>query len=308
MLLTRGHGIQMRTDEERTAFAPLAAAANERVYRHAVESVTRLAGAMGVEASAFLPPARGVIKAFEGLDIDYFGPLQTDKGTVIKRSLFDTVTRKGYFTNTEASLLRFAIDAQGNIYGDTESLKDLLRGKLTLQGDGTNFGINDVLRGLRIKHQYGLQISDQDYQLLKTAVSRYQNQSLPPIVLEVARDQVGKLLTNAIDEKAAQQELKVLGIFALIEQPRPSDAPQSSSPISSSDKVGGIDMNSIDLEREGAGVDIQFDAAELQELIDAGIDGFAPVIINITPLPSVLPLLGLEPQRKEDELEVSRLN
>ena len=81
------------------------------------------------------------------------------------------------------------------------------------------------------------------------------------------------------------------------------------------EKVGGIDMNSIDLDREGAGVDIQFDPAELQGLIDAGIDGFAPVIIRpkqhsadnpgITPLPSVLPLLGLEPQRKEDELEVS---
>ena len=72
-------------------------------------------------------------------------------------------------------------------------------------------------------------------------------------------------------------------------------------------------MNTIDLGREGAGVDIQFDPTELQEIIDAGIDGlvpsevegFAPVIINITPLPSVLPLLGLEPQRKEDELEVS---
>ena len=76
----------------------------------------------------------------------------------------------------------------------------------------------------------------------------------------------------------------------------------------SDEEVGGIDMNSIDLDRQGAGVDIQFDAAELQELIDAGIDGFAPVIINITPLPSVLPLLGLEPQRKEEALEVSSLN
>ena len=75
-----------------------------------------------------------------------------------------------------------------------------------------------------------------------------------------------------------------------------------------SDEVGGIDMNSIGLDREGAGVDIQFDPAELQELIDAGIDGFAPVIINIVPLPSVLPLLGLEPTKEEDMEELSRLN
>jgi len=32
-------------------------------------------------------------------------------------------------------------------------------------------------------------------------------------------------------------------------------------------------MNAIDLERESAGVNIQFDPAELPELIDAGIDG-----------------------------------
>ncbi|MBI5149751.1 MAG: hypothetical protein HZA28_03155 [Candidatus Omnitrophica bacterium] len=94
---------------------------------------------------------------------------------------------------------------------------------------------------------------------------------------------------------------------------------QSSSPLTgieqmaeitvpASNDVGGIDMNSIDLEREGAGVDIHFDPAELQEIIESGIDGFAPVIINITPLPSVLPLLGLEPATKEEQLEVSRLD
>ncbi len=69
--------------------------------------------------------------------------------------------------------------------------------------------------------------------------------------------------------------------------------------------VGGIDMNEIDLDREGAGVDIQFDPAELQGLIDTGIDGFAPVIINITPLPSVLPLLGLDPVVREEEMDIS---
>ncbi|MBI5023434.1 MAG: hypothetical protein HZC18_00315 [Candidatus Omnitrophica bacterium] len=50
-------------------------------------------------------------------------------------------------------------------------------------------------------------------------------------------------------------------------------------------------------------MDIQFDPVELQELIDAGIDGFAPVIINITPLPSVLPLLGSEPKDQRIPLQ-----
>ena len=82
---------------------------------------------------------------------------------------------------------------------------------------------------------------------------------------------------------------------------------QSSLPVSSNEKVGGIDLNEIDVDRKGAGVDIQFDPVQIQEIIDMGIDGFAPVIINFIPLPSVLPLLGLEP-RKDEEYELSQLN
>jgi hypothetical protein len=78
-----------------------------------------------------------------------------------------------------------------------------------------------------------------------------------------------------------------------------------SAQATTSDQPGGIDMNAINVDRQGSGVDIQFDPIEIQEIIDAGIDGFAPVIINLTPLPSVLPLLGLEP-RKEEEMELSQ--
>ena len=80
-----------------------------------------------------------------------------------------------------------------------------------------------------------------------------------------------------------------------------------SSPLTQGDEVGGIDLNEIDVDRQGFGVDIQFDPVEIQNIIDLGIDGFIPVIINFTPLPSVLPLLGLEP-RKEDEFELTQLN
>jgi len=81
---------------------------------------------------------------------------------------------------------------------------------------------------------------------------------------------------------------------------------RSSSPISND--LGGIDLNEIDVDRQGAGVDIQFDPIQVQEMIDMGITGFAPVIINFVPLPSVLPLLGLAPAIKEEELEISMAN
>ena len=55
-------------------------------------------------------------------------------------------------------------------------------------------------------------------------------------------------------------------------------------------------------------VEIRFDPAWINSIIEQGIAGFAPVIINITPLPSVLPLLGLAPNKEEEEFEVSQLN
>ena len=81
-----------------------------------------------------------------------------------------------------------------------------------------------------------------------------------------------------------------------------------SSPILDSDNdLGGIDMNRISINHRGAGVDIQFDLIDVQTMIDMGITGLAPVIINFVPLPSILPLLGLEPKREED-FELSQVN
>jgi len=73
------------------------------------------------------------------------------------------------------------------------------------------------------------------------------------------------------------------------------------------DEVGGIDLNAIEVDRQGAGIEIQFDPVEIQQIIDLGVAGFTPVIISIIPLPSILPLLGLAPARKE-EFELSSLN
>ena len=71
---------------------------------------------------------------------------------------------------------------------------------------------------------------------------------------------------------------------------------------------GGIDMNEIELQREGAGVDIRFDPAVLESLLERGFDGLAPIIINITPIPSIYPLLGLDPRGRKEDYELSQLN
>lgn len=80
------------------------------------------------------------------------------------------------------------------------------------------------------------------------------------------------------------------------------------SQSTSVESPGGIDMNNINVNRQGSGVDIQFDPAMMQDILDRGVDGFVPVIINITPINSVMPLLGLEPRIREEEYLVSNLN
>lgn len=62
------------------------------------------------------------------------------------------------------------------------------------------------------------------------------------------------------------------------------------------DRVGGIDLNSahlnLKIERDDRGVPLPMDQQPMPELMN--IDGFLPVIINVTPIQSVPMLLGLE--------------
>ncbi|MBF0522744.1 MAG: nucleoside monophosphate kinase [Candidatus Omnitrophica bacterium] len=63
-------------------------------------------------------------------------------------------------------------------------------------------------------------------------------------------------------------------------------------------KVGGIDMNNINLKGNDKGV-FQFDPSIMKKFEDMDIDGFVPVIIELTPVTSILPLLGLSAQKEE---------
>ena len=86
-------------------------------------------------------------------------------------------------------------------------------------------------------------------------------------------------------------------------------SPIKSEMLSNGNIPGGIDFNpnNVSIDEQGDKVQINFSPSPLQNLNPESINGILPVIINISPLPSVLPLLGLEPQRDE-EFEVSSLN
>jgi len=65
---------------------------------------------------------------------------------------------------------------------------------------------------------------------------------------------------------------------------------------------GGIDLNAskFNLERQGSGVDIQFDPITIARFKQGDFDGIVPVITRITPMANIFPLLGLkEPKGQE---------
>lgn len=82
---------------------------------------------------------------------------------------------------------------------------------------------------------------------------------------------------------------------------------QTPDPAQLPSDVGGIDMNNIEVKKQGQGASIQFEPMDMDAIMKENIQGFVPVIINVTPVNSILPILGLEPPKNKEEYEVSQL-
>lgn len=72
---------------------------------------------------------------------------------------------------------------------------------------------------------------------------------------------------------------------------------------------GGIDLNpanlKIEINKENGGVNVEFDPKLLEEIRQQGIEGFIPVIINVQPMESALPLFSQN--KNESQLEISHI-
>lgn len=70
---------------------------------------------------------------------------------------------------------------------------------------------------------------------------------------------------------------------------------------------GGIDMNDIPIDRDGAGIKMRYDPAMITPLLQDTFQGFKPVTIHFTPLPSIMPILGFHDEPATDEpVELTR--
>jgi hypothetical protein len=69
--------------------------------------------------------------------------------------------------------------------------------------------------------------------------------------------------------------------------------------------INKFERSARQIKRDGNGVPLPIEMQDLGN-IEQRIKGFTPVIINVTPIPSLTPLLGLS--REEETEELSRLN
>ena len=86
--------------------------------------------------------------------------------------------------------------------------------------------------------------------------------------------------------------------YDIVEDKAMLETPQVISKINPAEN-GGIDLNQINVLRHGKTVNVQFDPAQLNELMQGGFQGFTPVIINITHISSPFQLLGIAAPKQE---------
>jgi len=67
-------------------------------------------------------------------------------------------------------------------------------------------------------------------------------------------------------------------------------------------KNGGIDLNQINVKRNGKTVTVQFDPAQLTQLEQGGFEGFTPVITGFQYISSPFPLLGINRPSQNPEM------
>ncbi|MFC1754287.1 methyltransferase domain-containing protein, partial [Thermoproteota archaeon] len=229
------------TAQEKRDFKSLTCPANERVYFVAMRIMRRLAVALGFPKDAFDDPFAEDVVEFEGLKVQHAGVIRIEyePGAEIiqKNYLVDAETGESYLTHSGASLLQLSMDCQGKLYGNyRQALEDLRRGRVRIAGGGVNFVLGDILRLLRLKHQYGLKIEWRSYIMLKRALSKLRGGVgvSAGMMSPGNRSQLEKTLTKAQDRDAAKRDLEKLGIFSIVEQIEALESKGASSPHLSS--------------------------------------------------------------------------
>jgi len=212
-------------ETDRNDFTRTAATADENVFHYCKGKISALATALGTTADELLYPSADDSErvTFEGLEISYCGPIpiEIDQRRVIrKRIIVDCLTGE-LFSDSGPGLLTMAIDADSNLYGYTEVLRNALGGQVGFIGDEQGIALDGVVRLLRLKYDLGLEIDGHSYAIMQQTIDGYNKSDIPfsTIIVPVVEKQLAIIRQAAEREgrvEEAEKELLRLGIDILL--------------------------------------------------------------------------------------------
>src|SRR3989338_1877462 len=189
-------------------------AAGQRVVRESEKILVVLAHALKVSPEELLNPKPGKEVKFQGLAIHFLGPcmMKSPDGATSfhRRFLVDAKTGKIHASNITASLLQMALGSDLALYGSQEPLALLANGKIAFLQLKAPLLIRDVLRLLRLKHQYGLETEPASDARLRHVLEGYQQGFAANSA--GLKEEADKIVAEAKDKAAAQAEIRNLEI------------------------------------------------------------------------------------------------
>lgn len=213
------------TEEERNCFIHNTSPVNERVFNRALLILKELVKALGVEINDLLNPFYSSKKAyFKGLEVQYAGPIMASsssgKRVFRKRTIADSKTGE-LFTEPGPTLLFLAIDSKGELYGDFSALWNLIEGKVSISGTEKILVLSDIIRCMRLKYEYNLEIDAEYSHLIQQVIISYKKNRTPikTVIINVCETQIEKIREHAPNYfNAAYKEMEELGIIEILEK------------------------------------------------------------------------------------------
>jgi hypothetical protein len=210
------------------------------------------------------------------------------KARIAAWKLTDNVDKIAAMLGNEDESVRKAAEAALKKIGATRERMIEAYMKVLSSGHSLNILISAAIALGKLKDRRGLQwLLDQEKKIPETITVDEGNWDYSYVGSGGAANWIENLVNHPNPQLAQVREaIKILRPdLAMVNQAHPV--------VNRLAEKGGIDLNQINVKRNGKTVNVQFDQAQLHKLMQGGFEGFTPVIINITPISSPLVLLGV---------------
>ena len=265
-------------------------ASNLPAIQQANVALEKLASVLGVKKEQFFQLDK--LPTYQGLRINYSGPqvIEGKRGQgFVGKFFLDAKSGEMVTDITVPELLLMAVDSTRHFFGH-QALQNLINGHTSLKLDqrgGSVIWKTAILRLMEIRHRFGLDLSAEDIALIDKVMKGSPALSQNP--QNQIDDGIKRVLNNALNPALAKEELKRIGFN--VKDNAMLQTPNKAALVKAKD-LGGIDLNQINVLRNGKTVNVQFDSAQLNALTQGGFAGFTFKIESMTRIPSPFQLLG----------------